>query len=528
VIEDQDGGTSGMAEDAERFSRRRLVGSAAAGALGAVAADRLPDASAGPRARHRSRNRRAQRRADVVVVGAGTAGLVAATKVAAAGRSVIVLEARPRVGGRIKNWHCGMPPACDCGQLLAHQHVKARALVKKLGIDLYPQHAVASGQGSDVVYVDGQRHETPVGGPLGSRALAPLLADAGLPLRQLDSMASSVPPDAPWQASRAAEWDAMTVETWKQQNTLTSNARFLIDLLVFFATSADAGDVSLLHFLGYLSRLGNGDHGTDEVLDFAFLGDYVHGGLQQMPLRLARRLGRRVVLGAPVRRIVQRHRRVRVESDRVTVTAKRAIVATAPALNALIDFEPALTGLRGQLIERYAQGSGGVEIALIYDRPFWRERGLTGRGAGLAPFFGVADFSPPDSPTGRFLLVTSGFEQRRYSTLPPRERRRLALDNAVSYLGDERARSPMMMLERDWTGITRRDAPWVDELKATWTRGCPGYLPPGVLRGFGPAIRKPFGRVHWAGTEHAVSYNTYVEGAIRSGEEVAGQVLAEL
>jgi monoamine oxidase len=72
------------------------------------------------------------------------------------------------------------------------------------------------------------------------------------------------------------------------------------------------------------------------------------------------------------------------------------------------------------------------------------------------------------------------------------------------------------------------DAPWVDDLKASWTRGCPGYLPPGVLGSFGPAIREPFGHVHWAGTEHAVSYNTYVEGAVRSGEQVAADVLAAL
>jgi monoamine oxidase len=97
----------------------------------------------------------------------------------------------------------------------------------------------------------------------------------------------------------------------------------------------------------------------------------------------------------------------------------------------------------------------------------------------------------------------------------------------ATYFGPK-ARKPMMTLERNWTGAVRPDAPWVDPLNASWTRGCPGYLPPGVLRSFGPGIREPFGRVHWANTEHSVSFNTYVEGAVRSAEAVAGRVLAEL
>jgi monoamine oxidase len=99
--------------------------------------------------------------------------------------------------------------------------------------------------------------------------------------------------------------------------------------------------------------------------------------------------------------------------------------------------------------------------------------------------------------------------------------------NLATYLGDE-ARNPLVMLERNWTGPVPIDAHRVDDLDASWTRGCPGYLPPGVLRGFGPAIAQPFGHVHWASTEHSISYNTYVEGAVRSAEAVARRVLAEV
>jgi monoamine oxidase len=513
------------------LTRRGLVTGAAAAAVGtgAVVPGLLGGAGEGAATASRGRRGRRSKRTDVVVVGAGLAGLAAATRIANHGRSVIVLEARHRAGGRIKNWRCGMPPACDCGQTIAPSHSRMRALVKELGLHMYAPHAVASREGRDVVYVEGHRNETPVAGPAGSRALAPILTDGGIPLKELDAMAATVPPTAPWEADRAAEWDALTVETWKQQNTVSPNARFMIDLLAYLAGSTDASDISFLHFLAYLSRLGNGRRPTDDALDFLLLGDYVHGGLQQVPDLLAKRLGRRVAFGEPVRRIVQHRGRVRVETDGMAVSAKHAIVATAPALNALIEFRPGLRPLRAQLAERYPQGSGAQTFSLIYERPFWRDKGLSGRGAGLAPFFTLSDYSPPDSKTGRLVVQAVGYEQRRYQRQHAKERRRLALDAVATYLGDDdAAHRPMAMLERNWTGPVRREAPWVDDVGAQWTRGCPGYLAPGVLRGFGPAIREPFGHVHWAGAEHSVVYNTYLEGALRSGEEVAGRVLAEL
>jgi monoamine oxidase len=516
---------SGTDQGQRRLTRRGFAG-AGAGALGTVllggAAARGEQGEDAPRP---ARTSRSVKHADVVVVGAGFAGLAAATKIAAAGRSVIVLEARDRVGGRVRNWHCGMPPACDCAQLISPTHTRVRALAKELGVHLYPQYG-ATGKGSEVVYTGGVRGTVPAGGPLNSKAVGPIIADATIPFKKLDSMAATVDPRRPWESSHAADWDATTVETWKRQNTVSPYGRFWIDLLIFIRASTDPSDVSLLDFVAYLSRLGDGRHGTNEMLEFVFFGDLVDGGLQQLPDGLARRLGKRVMLGQPVRRIVQRGGRVRVEADHVRVSAKHAIVATAPSLNALIDFEPGLPGLRAQLLQRFPQGSV-TTFAAIYDKPFWRDEGLTGRAAGLEPFFAVGDNSPPDGSSGRLVGTSVGFEQRRYARLPARERRRIFLDNMATYFGP-RARRPTMTLERNWTGAVQPDAPWVDPLNASWTRGCPGYLPPGVLRSFGPGIGAPFGRVHWANTEHSVSFNTYVEGAVRSAEAVAGRVLAEL
>jgi monoamine oxidase len=519
----------GGADSQKRLvTRRGFVGGAATGALGASVVGVIPGSpgeseAQGPGRLGRGRRRR---RADVVVVGAGPAGLVAATKIAAAGRSVVVLEARDHVGGRVKNWHCGMPPACDCGQIIGPAHTRVRALAKELGATLYPQRATETGEGNDVLIHDGQRIQTPAGGPANSRTLA--AAVARVPYSEIDSMAATVSPESPWEVEHAPEWDAMTVETWKRQNGVTGIPGFWVDFFVFLLGSADPSDVSLLHLVGYTSRLGDGKRpgGTDQALDFFFFSELVEGGLQRIPNALAKRLGRRVLLGSPVRRIVQSGGRLRVESDALNVLAKRVIIATAPSLNALIDFEPGLPGLRAQLLQRYPQGSV-TTFAAIYERPFWRDNGLTGRAAGLDPGYAVLDNSPPDGSSGRLVATVAGIRQRRHAQLPAQERERRMLDSLATYFGGE-ARTPMMTLERNWNGAVTVDAPWVDDVQASWTRGCPGYLPPGVLRSFGPAIQAPFAQVHWANTEHSVSWNTYVEGAVRSAEAVADEVLTAL
>ncbi|HEX8075931.1 MAG TPA: FAD-dependent oxidoreductase, partial [Thermoleophilaceae bacterium] len=238
------------------------------------------------------------------------------------------------------------------------------------------------------------------------------------------------------------------------------------------------------------------------------------GGAQLIPLRMAEQLGKRVVLKAPVRRIVQKGNRVRVESDRLSLTARQAIVAVPPSVGARIEYAPALPPLRAELVQRYPQGSTAT-FSAIYEKPFWREKGYSGRvGSDTDPVFLCIDNSPIDAGTGILTGTTDGARARRLPRKSAAERRQAALENFAVFFGDE-ALKPMMFLERNWS-------------VPQWTRGCPGFLPPGVLMEHGPAIRAPAGRVHWASTEHSTSWNTFMEGAVRRGEAVAREVLAAL
>lgn len=494
-----------------RITRRRFAGVAAAGAAGAA----LPSALAGTDTGEAATKPRArkQRKADVVVVGAGLAGLAAADKIMKAGRSVVVLEARERVGGRVKNWSCGGGKQCDCGQLVDARFTRLRELGKELGVGFYPPYL----GGNDIQFRNGSRTTTPASGPGRTRDLLDVVApDATVAFARLNEMAKSVPAEAPWEAPGAAALDAQTVKTWQDENIRSDRGRSIVDLIVWGAASAESGEVSLLHLLGYLARLGEpGDPGdTGRALDFILDSDLVDGGLQQIPIGLAKRLGKRVVLKSAVRRIDQTGRRVTVESDRVRVIAKQAIVAVAPSVSAAIDYSPALPPLRMELAERYPQGTM-VTFSAAYERPFWRDAGLTGRvGADIEPVHLCVDNTPPDIEMGILTGFALGVRGRRISRKSEEERRRAALDNFATFFG-EQAREPMEFLERYWS-------------IPPWTRGCPGFLPPGVLMEHGPAIGAPAGRIHWANTEHSTTFNTFTEGAVRRGERVAGEVLAAL
>jgi monoamine oxidase len=230
---------------------------------------------------------------------------------------------------------------------------------------------------------------------------------------------------------------------------------------------------------------------------------------------MAERLGRRVILGAPARRIVQDARGVRVESDKLTVTGKRVIVTAPPAVSALIGYEPALPAMRAQLLQRFPAGTV-YKCMAIYDEPFWRKDGLTGQATSdTGPCKITFDNTPPDASPGVMLGFIEGQEARRWEGRPAEERRKAVLECFARYYGD-RARSPVAYVDKSWA----------DEI---WTRGCyGGYLPPGVWTDFGPHVRAPHGRIGWAGAETATIWNGYMDGAVRSGERAAKEAVAEL
>jgi monoamine oxidase len=443
--------------------------------------------------------------ADVVVVGAGLAGLAAARQLSARGASVVVVEARERVGGRVLNHDIGGGNVVEVGgQWIGPTQDRLAALAAELGVETFPTHT----DGDNVIEYRGalRRYRGAI-----PRINPMVLVDVERAQRRLNRLARSVPLEAPWEAPNAAKLDGQTLATWMRRNLATNPGRMLLELGVEAVWAAQPEEMSLLHALFYihsagsLERLFETEGGAQQ--------DRFVGGSQLVPIRMAEELGdERLVLGAPVRRIEHSADGVTVHADGNVLRCRRAIFALAPTLAGRIAYDPALPGYRDQLTQRMPLGTVAKCMA-IYDEPFWRAEGLSGQGMSeVGPVRLTLDNSPPDGSPGVLLGFLEGRRARELGRLPEPERRTAVIDCFTRLFGP-RATAPEGYVERLWA-------------EEEWTRGCYGcHMPTGAWTAYGPALRPPLGSLHWAGAEYAQVWNGYMEGAVRSGEAAAAEVL---
>src|SRR3954466_380006 len=489
-----------------RFTRRAAIGGAAAGAAAAA----VPSAAL---AATKKKRKKPTRYVDVVVVGAGLAGLPATRQLVAAGKKVVLIEADKRVGGRVLNIDIGGGHITEGGaEFIGETQNHIAALAKPLGLKTFKTYNEAN----NLYYRNGTALPYQSTGPLGPVPPDPTGGlDAEQALVKLDPMASQINLDKPWESPNAAEWDGQTFETWKQDNVKTPNGQFLLDVACTSVFSVEPRDVSLLFVLFYIAAAGNETHpGTLERLVTTAPGaqsDRIVGGTQLIPLAMAKGLGKRVVLDSPVRKITQQKDRVIVESDNLTAIGQRVIVAIPPPLAGRLQYSPALPALRDQLTERMPQGSV-MKVIAIYDKPFWRDDGWTGQVVSdVGPAQVTFDNTPPEGSPGALMAFVEASTARQLDGVSKAALKAKVLDNFATYYGDK-ARNPIAFYEKRWDNDV-------------WHRGCPVCVPgPGVLLDFGTAIRQPVGRIHWAGTETATYWNGYMDGAVRSGERAAEEV----
>jgi monoamine oxidase len=446
------------------------------------------------------------RRVDVVVVGAGFSGLTAARALTKAGKRVVVLEARDRVGGRVKSGKIAGRTVDVGGMWAAASQTHILELIKEFGFHLAPQFET----GKNISEANHRRFEGS-GNTFGWGKNTDEEAERFM--KKVDDLSQGVPLDAPWKAAKAFEYDSMTAEAWFEKNTTNVEVLKTMQGLSRGILAADAYQFSFLYFLFYMrsgdSLVAQAGFGQGTAQAWT-VQETMHG----VAAKLAEGLGEAIVFESPVRAISQDDAGVAVESDKGTWQAEYAVVCLPPPLALRIRYEPILPPQREILLQHMPMGSV-IKFWVAYEKPFWRGRGYSGLVTSdeLPSNLVCGDGGISDSGPGFLVGFMEGRGGILWTGKGKEARKKAVVDRLVQFWGPEAA-VPIDYEDQDWPSDP-------------WSRGCymaaPGI---GILSSVGAVIREPHGRVHWAGTETADRWAGYIDGAVRSGERASVEVLA--
>ncbi|KIW63316.1 hypothetical protein PV04_10170 [Phialophora macrospora] len=459
----------------------------------------------------------APRRVDVVIVGAGLSGLQAAVDLQNSGLQTVVVEARDRIGGKVWSHDVGNGSVVDLGGAWINDTSQSRAfaLSKRFGLDLVSQMT----EGSAIVRDQVGKYDCLQNGQVFSNsASAEAINDSGrirdlleetcqkLDIRRPIDSAKNLPDDR--------DIESLTLEQWVSSKGGGEGAQKSAQLWTRAILGLEPSEVGALYFMEYCKSGGGLLQLRSDLKDGAQYLRFADGAGSLCNGLAAEATTGSIHLNSPVRDIRQTANEVVVQTARGLFHCARVILSIPTPLYKEINFDPPLPADKQRLSQRTRLGTF-CKVILVYRRPWWRKSGLSGTMLLQNSPILVSRDTSADS-RGQFSLTCflAGGPAREWMVLPPRDRQELVLREINGAFGHiAKVDPPAALLEQIWP----------DE---QWSQGCPcPAMLPGDLTEFEKTLRAPFRRVHFIGTETAYEWKGYMEGALRSGERGAREVL---
>jgi len=447
-----------------------------------------------------------QRKADVCVIGAGVAGLIAADALLAAGLSVDVFEAQAAVGGRVKDTVRANTVALELGaNWFSSQQPLIKAQIERFGLETVETH----NDGDHLIWWDGKR--TSFRGAIPSLGLLKK-GDIIQGMIRFDMAMAKLKNKEPW-SDTLLDYDHLSFGQWIDSTLYTRMGREFFRMVSEMVFGVESHMVSFLYVLYYSSRsvslssLISVAQGHQELR-------FKHGP-GDLCRNIAATIGQdRILLNTPVRSINIADGHVDVEAKSTSGRYRAVLCAVPPPAVRQILFSPPRPASRERLLQALPMGRV-IKIQVVYQRPYWQERGLSGQVMSNSyPLSYTIDNSPADGQRGVLAAFVCTSQAKQF--MDARTDRKAVVAAAINQMFGCDFPEPEEVLVEDWAANE-------------WIGGSYGaYFPPGVMTRMGELMREQEPPIYWCGAEYGQAHPCQMEGALESGLRSARSIGAAL